>query len=156
MGTGAQGDYWSERVVQEGSSERAAQEGSAEGQAQEGTASSEPSELRNPLGEEGAELPKGDAQLKHIFREEHHIVDTPETRTKILDYTKGDEHFLGTDNEHGHHWFGDETEINQFWVEVRERIVKNAGINPQEIKWNDMTGLRNNPRDIGTWRGGAK
>ena len=154
MGTGAEGDYWSERTAQNSSAEQ--ESPTKQASQEEGPGSSEPDKLRNPLGEEGAELPKGDAQLKHIFREEHHITDTQETRTRILDYTKGDEHYLGTDIEHGHHWFGDKTEINQFWVEVRERIVKNAGINPQEVKWSDMTGLRNNPREIGTWRGGAK
>ena len=146
MGTGAEGDYWSERTAQEGSTKQAAQE--------ESSASSEPDELENPLGEEGAELPKGDAQLNHIFREEHHIADTPETRAKILDYTKGNEHYFGMDKGHGHLWYGDKNVTsNQFWVEVRERIVKGAGINRIPREFNAETGLRFDPRANGLWRG---
>lgn len=92
-------------------------------------------------------LPKGEAQLKHIFRDEQgHILDTPENRQRILDVANDPANYLGKDRW-GNDWYAKISENGtQTWVRAQNGVINNAGVNDVPREWDPETGLYNNKR----------
>ncbi len=92
-------------------------------------------------------FPQGDAQLKHIFRdEEGHLPDTPANRQKILDVTSNLDNYLGKDAR-GNDWYAVISEDGtQTWVRVRNGVIDNAGVNDVPRTWDSETGLYHNTK----------
>ena len=105
----------------------------------------------------GAKPPKGDAQLKHIFRKKHNWSDTPENRRRLEELVSRPQNFRGVDRENGHAWYSDpEFDLPQIWAEVRDNTISDAGINEALPEWDEYTGMRSNPRKNGTYRKGKR
>ena len=98
------------------------------------------------VNNERNELPENDAQLRHIFGDRPgHIVDTPKNRQLVLDIANSKQCYLGMD-EYKVHWYALELEDGtQIWVMCKNGRISNAGINKVARKWNERTGLRNEP-----------
>jgi hypothetical protein len=82
-------------------------------------------------------LPRGEAQIKHIFRKkEGHIEDTPENRRLLIDTAKEEVNFVGT-KANGNRWYvKDLDDGTQVWVEVRNGVIQNGGVNnPPITEW---------------------
>lgn len=106
-----------------------------------------PDELKDKI-----KLPKDDAQLKHIFRnEEGHIPDTAENRKKLLELANNRSAHVGKDCR-GNDWHIMINEDgSQTWVVSRNGVIQNGGINNPPHPWDEMTGLSRN-----TFRGRKK
>jgi filamentous hemagglutinin len=84
----------------------------------------------------GIRFPNDDSQIKHIFRKrKNHFNDTIENRRRLLETAKSHVNYKGKD-AWGNNWYaktlGDGTEI---WVETRDGIVRNGGINSVPNDW---------------------
>ena len=102
-----------------------------------------PDELKDKV-----KLPKNDAQLKHIFRdEEGHLKDTSENRKMLLDLANDTRYHIGKDSENGLDWHAKTNEDGtQIWVTSLNGEIQNGGINNQPIDWNEETGFNYNPK----------
>ena len=98
-------------------------------------------------------LPKNRAQIMHIFRaDDGHLTDTPENRTRLLQLAQDSQYRLGVDI-HGNIWHAKLLEDgSQLWVEYRDGVIREGGLNLIPHEWDDETGLNNNPKKNGTWR----
>jgi RHS repeat-associated protein len=87
-------------------------------------------------------LPSNEGQMKHIFREaEGHIADTPTNRQLLLDVADDTATTLGTDR-FGNTWSARTLEDgSQVWVQTRNGVVQNGGINAVPKQFNPKTGL---------------
>lgn len=101
-----------------------------------------PDELKEKI-----KLPKNDAQLKHIFREEKgHLPDTPENRKLLLDLANQKEYHQGKDC-HGNDWHVRLNEDGtQDWVRSMNQTINEGGKNISPITWDEETGLYRNIR----------
>lgn len=90
-------------------------------------------------------LPKGEAQLKHIFtKREGHLEDTFYNRTKIIEIINNQQFYIGQDM-YGCKWFVEETKTGgQYWAKVYNHTLSDAGFNTVVHIWNEHTGLCNN------------
>jgi len=89
-----------------------------------------------------ARFPEGPSQLNHIFREAPgHVADTPANRVLIQGVADDAAATLGTD-KFGNVWaartLGDGTQV---WVQTRNGVIQNAGINQTPRAFNPEMGL---------------
>ncbi len=91
-------------------------------------------------------LPKNDSQLKHIFRKKRgHLLDTNQNRKKLYMLAQDEKNYMNTDAR-GHRWYAEYTKDGgQFWVEVRNGIIKDGGYNITPKPWDPITGFNKNP-----------
>lgn len=91
-------------------------------------------------------LPKGDAQLEHIFgHRAGHLPDTPENRQKLVDLANDDSKYVG-DDKYGNSWSSQtESDGSQTWVRYRDGIINEGGNNKTPRVWDPDTGFNNNP-----------
>lgn len=91
-------------------------------------------------------LPKGEAQLRHIFSgKEGHLSDTPENRQLLVDLSNNESKYVGKD-KYGNSWNIETTEQGvQNWVRYQNGIINEGGQNASPRTWNDETGLNYNP-----------
>ena len=89
-------------------------------------------------------LPQDKQGLNHIFNtEKGHISDTPTNRALLID-TVAPNNFLGLDS-YGNSWYGKIlNDGRQVWVEVRNGLLWDGGINNIVRSWNPTTGLKKN------------
>ena len=88
------------------------------------------------------QMPKNDAQLKHIFREdEGHLPDTPENRKMISDLAN-DMHYYVAKDKYGNDWhIRNNPDGTQDWVRHQNMVINEGGRNTTPISWNPETGL---------------
>ena len=91
-------------------------------------------------------LPKGEAQLRHIFSgKEGHLSDTPENRQLLVDLSNNESKYVGKD-KYGNLWNIETTEQGvQNWGRYQNGIINEGGQNASPRTWNDETGLNYNP-----------
>ena len=89
-----------------------------------------------------AQFPSNESQLKHIFRNaKGHIPDTPPNRQLLLD-TTSPEYYLGND-KYNNSWYARTLNNgSQVWVETRNNVIWDGGINMMPRPWNQTTGLK--------------
>ena len=87
-------------------------------------------------------LPSGESQLQHIFREApDHLADTPANRALLQNVADDAATTLGTDR-FGNVWSARTLEDGtQVWVQVRNGVIQNGGVNPTPRVFNPKTGL---------------
>ncbi len=92
------------------------------------------------------ELPKNNAQLKHIFSDrDGHLPDSPENRRLLLDLANDTSCFYGKD-KYGNSWnIMIDIEGRQVWVRYRGGVINEGGRNATPRSWNSETGLNRNP-----------
>ena len=94
--------------------------------------------------------PQQEAQLKHNWcKKRGHVEKTPEYEKLFGDVANDPECLFGPadglPDKNGHYWYGKMLKDGrQAWVEVREEIMSNWGINEPGniIEWNPITGLK--------------
>ncbi len=91
-------------------------------------------------------LPKDESQLKHIFTDQPgHLTDTPENRKLLEDLANNKSKYAGKD-KYGNSWNIETTDSGaQNWVRYQNGTINEGGQNQTPRKWNDETGLNNNP-----------
>lgn len=90
------------------------------------------------------QLPENEAQLKHIFRKEvGHLEDSPENRQLLTDLAADRSKCDGIDR-HGNWWHSKILQDNsQVWVEHRDGLIRNGGVNKKPKKWTYNHGMNN-------------
>lgn len=91
-------------------------------------------------------LPKDESQLKHIFKDKHgHLKDTPENRKLLVKLANNKNKYAGKD-KYGNSWNIETTDSGaQNWVRYQNGIINEGGQNKTPRKWDNETGLNNNP-----------
>ena len=91
-------------------------------------------------------LPKGEAQLKHIFADRPgHLPDTPENRALLEDVANNKDDFFGIDGQ-GRGWCSRITDDgSQVWVKVVNDAIADGGLNLEPHDWDRLTGFNKNP-----------
>jgi hypothetical protein len=87
--------------------------------------------------ENNVRFPKGESQLKHIFAKRNgHVDDTAENRRLLIDTAANEANCVET-KPNGNRWYAKGLENGtQVWIEVRNGIIQNGGINnPPVIDW---------------------
>lgn len=86
-------------------------------------------------------LPKNDSQIRHIFRRKNgHIPDTPANRKLLEDVANNEENYMGVD-KYGNEWYSRiQSDGSQVWVNTRNGIIQNGGVNNPPKIWNPDTG----------------
>ncbi|MDR1014116.1 MAG: phosphoethanolamine transferase CptA [Coriobacteriales bacterium] len=82
-------------------------------------------------------FPANYPQIKHIFSErEGHVPDNASNRELILTTANDNKNYRGS-KPNGNRWYVKDIGDNkQVWVEVRQGIVQNAGVNaPPRTDW---------------------
>jgi filamentous hemagglutinin len=97
---------------------------------------------RHPPQGGGARFPEKPGQIKHIFRDAPaHLADTPANRTLLQGVADDASTTLGTD-KFGNVWsartLGDGTQV---WVQTRNGVIQNGGLNQTPRVFNPETGL---------------
>lgn len=70
------------------------------------------------------------------------ITDTPGNRQLLKKVANNTNNYLGTD-KHGNNWYTQsQSDGSQIWVEVRNGIIFESGINEEPRIWNPQTGLK--------------
>jgi hypothetical protein len=95
----------------------------------------------NPAAQDG--LPIDENSADHIFRKEdgHFEQDTPQNRQRLGDTTANPKNYLGQDSW-GNDWYAEtQSDGSQVWVQSRNGVIKNGGINLSPKSWNPSTGL---------------
>lgn len=89
------------------------------------------------------EIPNNESIIGHIFRDaDGHITDTPENRQLLEEVSNNTNNYLGTD-KYGNDWYAQsQSDGSQIWVEVRNGIIFEGGINEEPRTWNPQTGLK--------------
>lgn len=97
-------------------------------------------------------FPDGKAQIEHIFRKSpNHIPDTPANRQLLKDVANDSRTTLGTDR-YGNTWSGRiQPDGTQVWVQSRNGIIQNAGINQTPRTFDRNTGLAAPSRSTGPY-----
>ena len=105
---------------------------------------SQQSAARPPCGTAApnTKFPPNEAQIQHIFREaEGHLPDTPANRSLLQGIADNPAHTLGTD-QFGNTWSaGINTDGTQTWVQTRNGVIINGGVNQTPRTFNPNTGL---------------
>lgn len=88
-------------------------------------------------------FPSNDAQVKHIFRDkEGHIKDTPENRKIIAEVGSNKDNYYGR-SKWGNNWHAKiNSDGSQTWVESRNGVIINAGINKTPRLYDPATGFK--------------
>uniref|UniRef100_UPI0039A4EC2A DUF637 domain-containing protein n=1 Tax=Rhodospirillum sp. A1_3_36 TaxID=3391666 RepID=UPI0039A4EC2A len=88
-------------------------------------------------------LPENPSQIGHIFRDmPGHLPDTPKNRQLLLDTCNNSENILGPNR------FGNEVyaliqaDGSQIWVEIRNGVIQNGGVNTPPRTWIPGKGLQ--------------
>lgn len=91
-------------------------------------------------------LPADEAKLNHIFcSRSGHLEDTTENRKLLKRLANDDTKFLGNDR-YGNSWNAEVLENGfQLWVRYRKNLINEGGINTTPRRWDNDTGLNNNP-----------
>ena len=110
----------------------------------EGTYGVDPNNIPEALKGK-VKLPPHDDQIKHIMADRPgHLPDTPENRKKLVDLANDIRCYKGTDIK-GNNWHYKEIEDgSQLWVEIRDGVIQNGGINKPPRSWDPQTGLNRN------------
>ncbi len=87
-------------------------------------------------------FPANVAQIRHIFRNAPgHVADTPTNRALLLEVANDASILLGPD-AHGNQWFARlNANGSQTWVQVRNNLIINGGVNQTPKTYNPDTGL---------------
>lgn len=87
-------------------------------------------------------LPEHKAQINHIFRKDDgHMEDSPENRKILTDLAADPSKRKGRD-KYGNFWNSETMpDGTQVWVEYRDGIIINGGVNKKARKWSDDNGL---------------
>ena len=95
------------------------------------------------LGSKINKIPDNDSTVGHIFREtEGHISDTPENRALLEDVANNVDNFRGRD-KYGNDWYTMDLEDGrEVWIESRNGVIFDGGINETPKPWNPETGLK--------------
>ena len=88
-------------------------------------------------------IPNNFSVTGHIFRsKEGHIQDTAENRFLLESVANNENNFLGYDM-YGNQWYAlVQPDGRQVWVEARNGIIFDGGINNISLSWNPKTGLK--------------
>ena len=88
-------------------------------------------------------IPNNFSVTGHIFRsKEGHIQDTAENRFLLESVANNENNFLGYDM-YGNQWYAlVQPDGRQVWVEARNGIIFDGGINNIPLSWNPKTGLK--------------
>jgi len=89
-----------------------------------------------------ARLPTNNSQTKHIFgNRTGHLPDTPANRQLLVNTTGNQNNLLGTD-QFGNKWFAMiRSDGSQVWVQTRNGVIQNGGLNNPPITWDPNMGL---------------
>ena len=89
-----------------------------------------------------AQLPANNAQIGHIFTNaKGHLPDTLANRKLLINTASNPNNLLGVDI-YGNKWFTSiQSDGGQVWVQTRNGIIQNGGINYPPKPWNPTTGL---------------
>ena len=87
-------------------------------------------------------FPTEPGQVKHIFRDAPgHLPDTPGNRALLLDVANDPAAMLGTDR-FGNVWSARTLpDGSQVWVQTRNGVIQNGGLNQTPRVFNPQTGL---------------
>ena len=86
-------------------------------------------------------LPKNNSQLKHILRNSKgHISDTGANRALLTSVANDKGNYMGTD-QFGNRWYSRlQSDGSQIWVETRNGIIREGGVNNPPKTWDPNTG----------------
>jgi hypothetical protein len=88
-------------------------------------------------------LPENPSQLSHIFRDAPgHLPDTPANRQLLLDTGTNPSNSLGTNRFGNDVFISTRANGSQVWVETRNGIIQNGGVNNPPRTWIPNEGLR--------------
>ena len=91
-------------------------------------------------------LPKGVAQLKHIFdNRPGHVPDTPENRALLESVANNSECYVGEDSFDVGWYSQTQEDGSQVWVRVYKNTISDGGVNIIPRSWDPITGYNNNP-----------
>ena len=92
------------------------------------------------------QLPKNQAQLKHIFRESKgHLKDTILNHKLLVTLANNKKYYRGTD-KYGNKWnIKIEKNGKQLWVRYKNGKINEGGRNEKILPWDSETGLNHNP-----------
>lgn len=87
-------------------------------------------------------FPEDDSQVKHILRAENgHLSYTKENMQLLLDLANDIRYYHGKDKR-GLEWsYKTLDDGTQLWVQSREGIIQNGGLNDPPHPWSERTGL---------------
>jgi filamentous hemagglutinin len=90
----------------------------------------------------GAALPQKPGQIQHIFRNAPgHLPDTPANRAMLEGLANDPVAVLGTD-KYGNTWAARiNADGTQIWVQYRNGVIINGGVNTAPRTYNPQTGL---------------
>jgi filamentous hemagglutinin len=90
----------------------------------------------------GARFPEKPGQVRHIFRDAPgHLADTPANRTLLKEIADDASATLGTD-KFGNVWSARTLQDGtQVWVQTRNGVIQNGGLNKTPRVFNSETGL---------------
>lgn len=88
-------------------------------------------------------IPDNDSVIGHIFRNaDGHVPDTPANRALLEDVANDVMYFRGTDKYEFKWYVKNMTDGRQVWVQVRNGVIFEGGINDIPKIWNTETGLK--------------
>jgi hypothetical protein len=95
-----------------------------------------------PTTSRPASFPQGNSQTQHIFRDAPgHLADTPANRSLLQGVANDSRTTLGTDR-FGNTWSArSRSDGSQVWVQTRNGVIQNGGVNSTPRTFNPQTGL---------------
>ena len=88
-------------------------------------------------------LPDNPSQLRHIFRDAPgHLPDTPANRRLLLDISTNRSNSLGANRFGNEVFVSTRADGSQVWVETRNGVIQNGGVNNPPRTWVTGDGLR--------------
>jgi len=120
----------------------AAVEGAAKRGLGNGRNTSRSFDTGGPTTSRPASFPQGNSQTQHIFRDAPgHLADTPANRKLLQGVANDSRTTLGTDR-FGNSWSArTRSDGSQVWVQTRNGVIQNGGVNSTPRSFNPQTGL---------------
>ncbi len=88
-------------------------------------------------------LPDNPSQLSHIFRNDSgHLPDTLANRQMLLETSNNAVNKLGTNRFGNDVYVSNRSDGSQIWVETRNGIIQNGGVNNPPRTWIKNEGLK--------------
>ena len=93
-------------------------------------------------------LPENESQIGHIFRDKDgHLPNTTVNRNLLESVANSQENYIGVDKYGSSRYAQTRSDGSQVWVQSRNGVITNGGVNSVPKIWDNETGLSLNLKD---------